>query len=110
MRQTTTNEFGNPAVGSSVNERSVIGFSTGDDGRSPLDVLVREGARKMLQAALEAARDPQLQTMANQQARPNRSSSRVIEVTQGKGTSPSVTKLMKQQRHRSLSIEKYKAK
>ena len=28
-------------------------FQVADDTRSPLDVLVREGARKMLQAALE---------------------------------------------------------
>jgi putative transposase len=43
MRQTTTNESQNPVTDSSGNE-----------GRSPLDVLVREGARKMLQAALES--------------------------------------------------------
>jgi putative transposase len=54
MRQTPTNEVGNPAVGFAVNERSEIGFSEGNDGRSPLDVLVREGARRMLQAALES--------------------------------------------------------
>ena len=54
MRQTTTNEAVNPAVGTTVNERSVIGFSESDESRSPLDALVREGARKMLQAALES--------------------------------------------------------
>jgi len=43
MRQTTTNEAQNP-VTAPVRE----------EGRSPLDVLVREGARKMLQAALES--------------------------------------------------------
>ena len=32
----------------------MIGFPTGDDRQSPLDTLVREGARKMLQAALES--------------------------------------------------------
>lgn len=53
MRQTTTNEAGNPAVGTPANERSVIGFFESDERRSPLDTLVREGARKMLQAALE---------------------------------------------------------
>lgn len=53
MRQTTTNEAGNPAVGMTANDRSVIGISEGDGSRSPLDALVREGARKMLQAALE---------------------------------------------------------
>lgn len=52
MRQTTTNEAGNPAVGMTSNERSVIGAV--DESRSPLDTLVREGARKMLQAALES--------------------------------------------------------
>jgi transposase-like protein len=31
----------------------VIGFTESDESRSPLDALVREGARKMLQAALE---------------------------------------------------------
>ncbi len=36
-----------------ANDRSVIGISEGDGSRSPLDALVREGARKMLQAALE---------------------------------------------------------
>ena len=54
MRQTTTNEAVNPAVGTTVNERSVIGFSESDESRSPLDALVRAGARKMLQAALES--------------------------------------------------------
>jgi len=54
MRQTTTNEAVNPAVGTTVNERSAIGFSESDESRSPLDALVREGARKMLQAALES--------------------------------------------------------
>lgn len=54
MRQSTTNEAENPAVGTTANERAVIGFPTGDDGQSPLDALVREGARKMLQAALES--------------------------------------------------------
>jgi transposase-like protein len=53
MRQTTTNQAGNPAIGAAVNERSVIGFTESDESRSPLDALVREGARKMLQAALE---------------------------------------------------------
>ena len=43
MRQTTTNEAQNPVTDSSGNE-----------GRSPLDVLVREGARKVLQTALES--------------------------------------------------------
>lgn len=43
MGQTTTNEAQNPVTDSS-----------GNAGRSPLDVLVREGARKMLQAALES--------------------------------------------------------
>ena len=54
MRQTTTNEAVNPAVGTTVNERSVIGFSESDESRSPLDAVVRAGARKMLQAALES--------------------------------------------------------
>ena len=54
MRQTTTNEAGNPAVGMAANERSVIGFSESDERRSPLDTLVQEGARTMLQAALES--------------------------------------------------------
>lgn len=54
MRQTTTNEAGNPAVGMTANERSVIGFSESDERRSPLDTLVREGSMKMLQAALES--------------------------------------------------------
>nr|WP_010581932.1 IS256 family transposase [Schlesneria paludicola] len=53
MRLTTTNQAGNPAFGASVNERSVIGFTGSDQSRSPLDTLIREGARKMLQAALE---------------------------------------------------------
>ncbi|MCC7230336.1 MAG: IS256 family transposase [Fimbriimonadaceae bacterium] len=34
--------------------RSVIDFTAVDESRSPLDALVREGARKMLQAALES--------------------------------------------------------
>jgi putative transposase len=54
MRQTTTNEIGNPAVGLRLSERSVIGLSSDDASRSPLDSLIREGARKMLQAALES--------------------------------------------------------
>jgi len=54
MRQTTMNEAGSPAVGVTANERSVIGFREVDESRSPLDALVREGTRKMLQAALES--------------------------------------------------------
>jgi transposase-like protein len=53
MRQTTTNDAGNPAIGTTSKERSTIGFSESENRRSPLDALVREGARKMLQAALE---------------------------------------------------------
>lgn len=54
MRQTTMNEAGSPAVGVTANERSVIGFREVKESGSPLDALVREGARKMLQAALES--------------------------------------------------------
>lgn len=57
MRQTTTNDVGNPADGGlrsdSGTERAVLSFPGPDHGQSPLDQLVREGARKMLQAALE---------------------------------------------------------
>lgn len=57
MRQITTNEVGNPAEGiprfDSTTERSVVGFRGLGSSQSPLDQLVREGARKMLQAALE---------------------------------------------------------
>lgn len=48
------NEAGSPAVGVTAYERSVIGFREVEESRSPLDALVREGARKMLQAALES--------------------------------------------------------
>lgn len=54
MRQITTNATGRPAVGTTANDRSVIEFSESDESRSSLDTLVREGARKMLQAALES--------------------------------------------------------
>lgn len=54
MRQTTRNEAGSPAVGVTANERSVSGSRAVDESRSPLDALVREGAVKMLQAALES--------------------------------------------------------
>lgn len=51
-------ELGNPATGvtqaSETTERSVIEFPDRAEGQSPLDALVREGARKMLQAALES--------------------------------------------------------
>ncbi len=53
MRQITTNSTGNPAAEATA-EGSPIGFPNPDDTRSPLDALVREGARKMLQAALES--------------------------------------------------------
>lgn len=57
MRQTTTNESWNPAAATpqpdSPPEQSVVGFPGREGGQSPLDQLVREGARKMLQAALE---------------------------------------------------------
>ena len=57
MRQTTTNEAENPAEGfqgaGTTAERYAFGFPSQGSGQSPLDQLVRDGARKMLQAALE---------------------------------------------------------
>lgn len=57
MRQTTTNEVGNPAEGvpraDLATDSIAFGFPGREVGQSPLDQLVREGARKMLQAALE---------------------------------------------------------
>lgn len=61
MRHSTTNEAINPVTSKDVNqspaecvaERIAMERPSADDGRSPLDALVREGARKMLQAALE---------------------------------------------------------
>jgi hypothetical protein len=35
MRQTTTNEAGNPAVGTTANARSVISFSESNESRNP---------------------------------------------------------------------------
>lgn len=56
MRQVTTNEAGNPAdaVSRSSAERFVFGIPGQGSIQSPLDQLVRDGARKMLQAALES--------------------------------------------------------
>lgn len=54
MRQTTTNEAGNPASGTTTRDRSATGLCDRNESGSPLDALVREGARKMLQAALES--------------------------------------------------------
>ena len=61
MRHGTTIETRSPVFRKGANrsaagsdhERSVVELSGVDDGRSPLDALVREGARKMLQTALE---------------------------------------------------------
>ena len=57
MRQTTTNEVGNPAEGvpraDLATDRIALSFRGREGGQSPLDQLVREGARRMLQAALE---------------------------------------------------------
>ena len=62
MRHGTTIETRSPVFRRATNqspadgdhERSVVELPDLEDGRSPLDGLVREGARKMLQAALES--------------------------------------------------------
>ncbi len=65
MRQTTKIAPQSPEKGSSRSERreasldpatdpEVLAFRAAFDGRSPLDDLVRQGARQMLQAALES--------------------------------------------------------
>lgn len=62
MQHGTTIEARNPVTRNDADrspagcdpERIAIGQPGRDDGRSTLDTLVREGARKMLQAALEA--------------------------------------------------------
>jgi putative transposase len=61
MRHGTTIETRSPVVpqganrspGDSDHEQCVVELPAWDEGRSPLDALVQEGARKMLQAALE---------------------------------------------------------
>lgn len=45
---------GNSSVWNDGHALSVSVKGAADDGRSPLDVLVREGAKRMLQAALES--------------------------------------------------------
>jgi transposase-like protein len=52
MSKTTTNATNNPATESLDPE--VLAFRQAFDGRSPLDELVHEGARRMLQAAIDA--------------------------------------------------------
>jgi transposase-like protein len=52
MSKTTTNESNIPATESLDPE--VFAFRQAFDGRSPLDELVHEGARRMLQAAIDA--------------------------------------------------------
>jgi putative transposase len=63
MRQTTTNDATRPADARASSPSAsveagagavVLGFPDLTPGPSPLDALVREGARKMLQAALES--------------------------------------------------------
>ncbi len=52
MSKTTTNKLNNPATDSLDPE--VLAIRQAFDGRSPLDEIIHEGARRMLQAAIDA--------------------------------------------------------
>ncbi|QGJ68622.1 Mutator family transposase [Planctomycetales bacterium 10988] len=52
MTQSTTQPSSTPADG--VTDPEVLAFRQPSDSRSPLDEIVREGARRMLQAAIDA--------------------------------------------------------
>ena len=60
MSKTTTNQLNIPATDSLDPE--VLAFRQAFDGRSPLDEIIHEGARRMLQAAIDAEVDAFIET------------------------------------------------